>query len=105
MAQVVLVTPESAVTKAFRRFLQQKASAGLLDRVVIDECHSVLDSGHGWRPKLLQLSQLVEQRCQLVYLTATLPPTDEKAFFHCSRLDPANVLLFRDPTTRPNIAY
>jgi superfamily II DNA helicase RecQ len=105
IAQVVLVTPESAVTKAFGRFLQQKASAGLLDRVVIDECHSVLDSGHGWRPKLLQLSQLVEQRCQLVYLTATLPPTDEKAFFHCSGLDPANVLLFRDPTTRPNIAY
>lgn len=105
MAQVVLVTPEAASTKAFGRFLLEKASTGLLDRVVVDECHTVLDTGHGWRPKLLLLSQLVEQRCQLVYLTATLPPADMDAFYHCSGLNPAQVLLFRSATTRANVAY
>ena len=47
LAQVVLVTPESAVTKAFGRFLLEKISTRLLDRVVIDECHVLLDSIHG----------------------------------------------------------
>ena len=47
LAQVVLVTPESAVTKAFGRFLQERISTGLLDRVVIDECHTLLDSIYG----------------------------------------------------------
>lgn len=105
LAQVVLVTPESAITKAFSRFLSEKASAGLLDRVVVDECHIVLDSSHTWRPKLLQLSQIVESRCQLVYLTATLPPTEEQAFLHSSGLEGQEVLLLRDSTSRANIAY
>ena len=46
-AQVVLITPESAVTKAFGRFLQERIGAGVLDRVVIDECHILLDSVYG----------------------------------------------------------
>jgi superfamily II DNA helicase RecQ len=105
VAQIVLVTPESAVTKAFGRFLMEKASAGFLDQVVIDECHSILDAASGWRPKLLQLSKLVEKQCQLIYLTATLPPTEERAFFYSSGLDPKEVLLLREPTTRFNVAY
>ena len=79
---MVLVTLESAITKAFGRFLLERISTGLLDRVVINECHTLLDSIHGWRPKMLHLSQMVERGCQLVYLTATLPPTKEQAFFH-----------------------
>ena len=105
LAQVVLVTPESAVTKAFGRFLLEKISAGLLDRIVIDECHTLLDSIHGWRPKVLHLSQLVEKGCQLVYLTATLPPAEEQAFFHNAGLQAQDALLLREPTTRKNIAY
>jgi len=46
-AQVVLLTPESAVTKAFGRFINEKNAAGLLDRIVIDECHVILDSVNG----------------------------------------------------------
>jgi superfamily II DNA helicase RecQ len=104
-AQVVLVTPESAATKSFGRFLQEKIRAGMLDRVVIDECHIFLDSIHGWRPKVLHLSQLVERGCQLVYLTATLPPSEEPAFFHHAGLRPQDTLLLREPTTRRNVAY
>lgn len=105
MAQVVLVTPESAVTKAFGRFINEKATAGLLDRIVIDECHVVLDSVHGWRPKMLQLSEIVEKGCQLVYMTATLLPKDEEAFFHSSRLKKEEVLFLRGSTVRTNVEY
>ena len=44
LASIVLVTAEAAVGHAFQRFMQQKKSIGQLDRVVIDECHVVLDS-------------------------------------------------------------
>ncbi len=63
---MVLVTLESAVYKAFSRFINEKSSAGL----VIDECYLVLDSVDGWRPRVLQLSEMAENGCQMVYLTA-----------------------------------
>jgi superfamily II DNA helicase RecQ len=46
----VLVTPESAVTKAFSRFINQKKMMRQLDRIVIDEYHVVLESTDKWRP-------------------------------------------------------
>lgn len=54
MAQVVLVTPESAVSKAFSRFINEKSCIGSLDR---------LDYMNGWRPNVLQLSETVEKGC------------------------------------------
>jgi superfamily II DNA or RNA helicase len=39
-----LVTPESAVTKAFSRFIDEKRTMRRLDQIVVDECHVVLDS-------------------------------------------------------------
>lgn len=41
---IILVTPESAVTKAFTRFINEKKMMRQLDRIVVDECHVVLDS-------------------------------------------------------------
>ena len=46
-AQVVIVTPESAVTKAFGRFIEEQHHNGRLERIVIDECHVILDSVNG----------------------------------------------------------
>jgi len=46
-SQIVLVTPESAVTKAFSRFIDEKKMMRQLDRIVVDECHVVLDSTRG----------------------------------------------------------
>ncbi|KAF1933797.1 uncharacterized protein M421DRAFT_396097 [Didymella exigua CBS 183.55] len=43
-ARIVLVTPESAVTKAFGRFLDEKRMLHQLDCIVIDECHVLLES-------------------------------------------------------------
>jgi len=47
--------------------MQQKKSTGQLDRLVIDECHVVLDSRRKtaekdeWRPEILELYKMIEQ--------------------------------------------
>lgn len=52
-----------------------------LDRVIVDECHTILESTPSFRPKLRALGTLALVGVQMVYLTATLPKTDEDAFF------------------------
>lgn len=46
---------------------------GLLQRVVVDECHLVF-SAHSWRPNLALLKNLRLLGCPIVLMTATLPP-------------------------------
>ncbi|UPX20280.1 uncharacterized protein EKO05_0010517 [Ascochyta rabiei] len=105
-ARIVLVTPESAVTKAFGRFIDEKRMLHQLDRIVIDECHVLLESTQDWRPDLLKMVEMTEKGTQVVYLTATLPPTLQPAFLHTAGLDAQTVTICRDErTTRTNIAY
>lgn len=104
-ASIILVTPESAVTKAFSRFINQKKMLRQLDRIVVDECHMVLDSSDKWRPQLKQLIEMGEKGTQVVYLTATLPPADEQRFLAAMTSKTEEVQILRDTTTRPNIQY
>ena len=55
-ASIMLVTPESAVTKAFSRFIDEKLMMRQLNRIVVDECHVVLDSTAEWRPQVRPVS-------------------------------------------------
>ena len=43
-ARIILATPESAVTPAFGRFIEEKKRSHQLERIVIDECHMILES-------------------------------------------------------------
>jgi superfamily II DNA/RNA helicase len=105
-AQIVLVVPEVAVSAPFQPFLNRQRAMGRLDRVVIDECHIVLESTKGWRKQVLKLRSLVQAETQLIYLTATLKPKEESEFIRLMALPPKeNSYWFRSPTTRPNIAY
>lgn len=104
-ARIVLVTPESAVTKAFNRFINDKLATGQLDRIVIDESHVVLDSSETWRPKVLELCEFATRGCQIVYLTATLPPKEEASWLEAMGLETKMVRMIRDTTSRRNIAY
>ncbi|KAI1663136.1 DEAD/DEAH box helicase [Pyrenophora tritici-repentis] len=105
-ARVVLVTPESAVTASFGRFLDEKRMMRELDRIVIDECHVLLESSASWRPDILKLTQMTEKGTQVVYLTATLPPAIEPVFLQVAGLDQRSLFVCRDAhTTRRNIAY
>ncbi|KAF1925609.1 P-loop containing nucleoside triphosphate hydrolase protein, partial [Didymella exigua CBS 183.55] len=105
-ASIVLVVPKSVATLAFEQFINRQRSMGWLDRVVIDECHTILDSVKGWRTKVLKLRELVKAETQLVCLTATLKPTEESEFIRLMALPPKEQCeWFRAPTSRPNLAY
>ena len=105
-ASIVLVTPESAVTKTFSTYINRLRSTYQLDRVVMDECHMVLDSGPDFQPKLRALgAEMVQWGTQMIFLTATLPPKDEEEFFNAICIPQECVHIFRGPTTRQNIRY
>jgi len=104
-SSIVLVTPESAVTKAFARFINEKKMMRQLDRIVIDECHVVLDSTKEWRPEIRKLVEMTEKGTQVVYLTATLPPKNEAEFYDAVGVKEGEMTKFRDRTTRTNVAY
>ncbi|MGC0591129.1 DEAD/DEAH box helicase, partial [Salmonella enterica] len=106
LATIVFVTPESAVTKGFGDYVNWLQRRQALDRVVVDECHVLLDAGSEFRPKLRELGATLKDWCvQRVFLTATLPPADEEAFFRVAGLSKGRTHMFRSPTTRRNIAY
>jgi RecQ family ATP-dependent DNA helicase len=106
MAQIILVQPESAISTKFAQYLNRLEGLGQLDRVVIDECHTVLDSSPDFRPKMKEVGAVMVQRgVQMVYLTATLSPNDEQEFVEMMKVQIPPRQRFRVPTSRPNIAY
>lgn len=62
MAQIVLVQPESVVTTKFAQYLNRLQGLGQLDRIVIDECHTILDSKPDFRPKMRGAGALMLER-------------------------------------------
>jgi superfamily II DNA helicase RecQ len=77
-----------------------------LDRVVINKCHTVLDSRPDFRPKIKDAGAVIVKRgVQMVYLTATLCPNEEEEFIQIMKVQIPSKQVFRAPTSRPNIAY
>ena len=104
--RVLAVTPESACTKTFQEFLRKLAARDELDRVYVDECHTMLDSTSEFRPQMQEVSrQLLSVGVQMVFLTATLPPYEEAEFFRRTRLPASSFTVFRGRTTRTNTRY
>ncbi|KAF7444189.1 telomere-linked helicase 1 [Pyrenophora tritici-repentis] len=104
-AAVVLVTPESAVGEEFATFLNRLRATRQLDRIIIDECHIVLNRQYTFRKQMQQLGKLVAVETQMVMLTATLPPSEEDELFRRMHFERGQVRMFRAPTARSNIAY
>ncbi|KAI4192534.1 MAG: hypothetical protein LQ350_008631, partial [Teloschistes chrysophthalmus] len=104
-ARIVLVTPESARSDDFIRFMNRIRGQERLDRIVIDECHVVLNEQHDFRPRLRELGELNRAQVPMVMLTATLPPTDEDEFLKRMWLRRGDLRIFRATTTRKNIQY
>ncbi|KAI0993236.1 hypothetical protein K3495_g14948 [Podosphaera aphanis] len=108
-SNIVLVTPEAAVGDKFSCFIDRRRAMEQLDRIVIDECHLVLGSKSGWRTQIMDLANMTKKHIQLLYLTATLPPSDEKEFYRLMGLEELDNLgqvnLFRDQTIRKNVGY
>jgi superfamily II DNA helicase RecQ len=65
----------------------------------------ILESTYKWRPKLHQLREIAGKGVQVLYLTATLPPSDKIAFHEAIGVPEREMCILRDRTVRPNIAY
>jgi superfamily II DNA or RNA helicase len=102
-ARIVFVIAESAVSVAFADFINAKVIAHQLDRIVIDECHTILDSNATWRPAVLRLYEMAGRTTQIVCLTATLPPCEQATFVKA--IDIEEAVIIRDRTRRTNIRY
>lgn len=70
---LLFISMEAAVRQRFRGFLGQLDAAQGLDRIVIDESHLAITASH-YRPKMALIKHLRQFRCQVICLTATLPP-------------------------------
>lgn len=104
-AAIIFVTPEAALGETFAGLLTRLVASHQLDRIVVDECHVVLDGKKDFRPMLRKLGDLALRGIQMVYLTATLPPRDEAEFFRLMYIDEGMVTKFRSKTTRKNVRY
>ena len=51
-ASIVLVTLESVVMKGFEEFVHRLRGWQQLDKIIVNECHTVLDSTEEFRPKM-----------------------------------------------------
>jgi RecQ family ATP-dependent DNA helicase len=104
-AAIVLVTPESAVSKEFGTYLNRMRTMRRLDRIVIDECHIILNDGLDFRKYMQRLGQLMTAETQMILLTATLPPTKEAELQRRMGWAEGQMKIFRAPTVRTNIKY
>jgi hypothetical protein len=74
----MFITPEAAVSEAFKQYINRQRAIGRLDRIIINECYVVLNSLNRFRSRLLALKNLVRAETQIVYLTAILRPRKEQ---------------------------
>jgi superfamily II DNA helicase RecQ len=66
-----------------------------LDRIVIDECHLVLNRRYDFRKNTWRLGKLAAAERQIVMLAATLPPSEEDELFRRMYVYRDQVALFR----------
>jgi superfamily II DNA helicase RecQ len=103
-ASIVFVTPETAAQNAsFRSFAQRNRRR--LDRIVIDECHVVLNESTTFRRHLQRLGGLVKMASQMIMVTATLPVSKTETLKRNMFWSGLVVREFRMRTARTNIRY
>jgi superfamily II DNA/RNA helicase len=104
-ASIVLMTPEAALGEEGSTFINRLKCTRRLDRIVIDECHVILNMESRFRPKLRELGELARAETQMILLTATLPPCKEDILWKRMSWKADEVKMFRMPTARKNIRY
>ena len=72
-ARIVIIVTETAISGSCIQFIRDLHLTKCLDRIVFDECHKLVHD-QGFRPKLAAIKDICIE-VQLVYLTATFPPT------------------------------
>lgn len=104
-AFIVLVTPEKVTSEEFGTFINRIRQTRRLDRIVIDECHVILNDQLDFRKHLQELGGLTSAETQMVLLTATLPPTEEDRLYKGMYWKREEVHMIRASTVRRNVRY
>jgi len=104
-ARLIFVTPESAISEDFQTCINRLQATQQLDRIIIDECHVILNNQLDFRRKLQRMGELSRVGVQMVLMTATLSPSQEAELWNRMRWNGDQVQLFRAGTTRKNVAY
>jgi RecQ family ATP-dependent DNA helicase len=78
-ATMLFVTPEAAAKQAFQRYVNRNRHR--MDRIVVDECHVILNRGSRFRRELQRLGHLVRCEAQMLLVTATLPPSEQDELY------------------------
>ena len=105
-ALVVLVTPELAVSKSFRNFINRQRVIGRLERIVINKYYIVLDLTLGQRTQILGLRNLIKVEIQLVYLTAIIRLDEQGEFIRLiGLLVKKKCYQFQGVITQKNVVY
>jgi superfamily II DNA helicase RecQ len=102
MAKMVVVSADVASTQEFTDYADGLRGRGLLDRIFVDECHTII-MDVGYRKDLEALKGLHRYDCPVVLLTATLPPRMERWFRQSMLVRDASMIRAR--TTKRNIRY
>jgi hypothetical protein len=97
---LIFVSMKHAISQSFRAWLLYMDDHRCLDRVMIDKAHLILITTD-YRPKLAAVNWLTVLTCQIVYLTAILPPLMWKSFTDDLLIN--NLITIRSPTFRRNI--
>jgi superfamily II DNA helicase RecQ len=93
------------MTKRFHDYVEGLRVMAQLDGFVFDEAHTILEGTRDFRPKLRELGRLALVGVQMVYLTATLPPSKEAELFELINARSEDVTMIRTSTTRANVVY
>jgi superfamily II DNA helicase RecQ len=101
-ARLVVVSADIVSSAEFSGYADGLLCAGLLQRIFVDECHTVI-MDIGYRAKLGELQSLHRYGCPIVLLTATLPVVLEE-WFRREMLAQSAVIV-RDRTTKLNCRY
>ena len=105
LASIVVVSANyvRSADGSFLSYAALLARQQILRRVVVDECHVAITADL-WRPKLARLRDLRLLACQLVFLTATLPPSQVEQLQQRLLIRTATIVRARS-TQRPNTQY
>ena len=103
--RLVFTTPETSLTRDFQSYLSRIRTFKQLDRIIIDECHLILNNNSNFRKQLGRLGELIDFKTQLILLTATLPPRYQSDLFNKLYIKESEVKIYRSPSNRVNIRY
>ena len=100
-AKIVIVVTETTLSSAFSQFILDLYLENQLERIIYDEAHKIVTDVN-YRPKLEDLKRM-DIPVQMVFMTATMPPTLLPEFKKAMVLESLEEI--RQDSHKPNFRY